>query len=51
LAGAAKAEVTNAIAEIEDEDLACRSESWRAPDFKAVLAPMLYRSGSRPQPR
>jgi 4-hydroxy-tetrahydrodipicolinate synthase len=41
LAEAAKAEVANAIAEIEDEDVACRSESWRAPYLTAAPAPML----------
>jgi 4-hydroxy-tetrahydrodipicolinate synthase len=41
LAEAAKAEVANAIAEIEDEDVACRSESWRAPYLKTVPAGML----------
>jgi 4-hydroxy-tetrahydrodipicolinate synthase len=41
LAEAAKAEVANAIAEIEDEDLVCRSETWRAPYLTVAAASML----------
>jgi 4-hydroxy-tetrahydrodipicolinate synthase len=40
----AKAEVTSAIAEISDEDIACPSESWRAPRLPE-------RSAARPQRR
>ena len=41
LAEAAKAEVASAIAEIDDEDLACRNESWHAPYFNRAPAPRL----------
>ena len=41
LAKAAKAEVASAIAEIDDEDLVCRSESWHAPYFNRTAAPRL----------
>jgi 4-hydroxy-tetrahydrodipicolinate synthase len=41
LAEPAKAEVASAIAEMDDEDLACRSESWHAPYFNRAPAPTL----------
>ena len=37
--GAPQGEVASAIAEIDDEDLACRSESWHAPYFNRAPAP------------
>jgi 4-hydroxy-tetrahydrodipicolinate synthase len=46
LAEAAKAEVASAIAGIDDEDLPCRNEGWRAPSFNRVPA-----ATSSPQPR
>jgi 4-hydroxy-tetrahydrodipicolinate synthase len=41
LAEAAKAEVASAIGELDDEDLACRSESWLEPCVSKAAAAAL----------
>jgi 4-hydroxy-tetrahydrodipicolinate synthase len=51
LAAAAKAEVASAIAGIDDEDLACRSDGWREPYLSKASAATLQGPYARAQPR